>query len=135
MTPAELRALRGRVITPTDEEVCIVLEALRRWTVRKTEFGDSLSLWFNLSQLPAAYDLLHASDQGYPVEGSLKLLVRESALYNALSRALDRMRDDGFAVEVRYQGAVLDRLPAIGNASATEMATDANLTVTVSWSD
>ena len=132
MTPAELRALRGRVITPTDEEVCIVLEALRRWTVRKTEFGD-LSLWFKPSQLPAAYDLLHASDLGIPFVGSLKLLVRESALYNALSRALDRMRDEGFGVEVRYHGASFDRMPEIGDASVTDVWSDASLFVTVSW--
>ena len=125
MTPAELRALRGRVITPTDEEVCIVLEALRRWTVRKTEFGD-LSLWFKPSQHPAAYDLLHASDLGIPFVGSLKLLVRES-------RALDRMRDEGFGVEVRYHGASFDRMPEIGDASVTDVWSDASLFVTVSW--
>jgi len=134
VTPAELRALRERIITPTDDEVTIILDALRRWTVRKTEFGD-LSLSFPMSDFPAVYDLLHKAVNGSLSSGNLRLLVRESALYNAMSQALDRMRYDGFAVEVRYHGAVLDRLPAIGNASATEMATDANLTVTVSWSD
>ena len=133
MTPAELRALRERVVTPTDEEIRIVHDALRRWTVRKTEFGDS-SLSFPMSHFPTAYDLLHASDQGY-FGGSLKLLVRESALYNAMSHALDQMRHAGFKVEVRYGSNIMGKLPALKNESATEMATDSNLTVTVSWAD
>ncbi|NBQ99664.1 MAG: hypothetical protein EBT97_04280 [Actinobacteria bacterium] len=81
------------------------------------------------------FDLLHKAVNGSLSSGNLRLLVRESALYNAMSQALDRLRDDGFTVEVRYHGTTGPRLPEIGNASATGMATDASLNVTVSWAD
>ncbi|NBR00727.1 MAG: hypothetical protein EBT97_09820, partial [Actinobacteria bacterium] len=71
MTPAELRDLRVRAITPTEEEVVVVLDALRRWAVRRTEFGD-LSLSFSMSDFPAVYDLIHKAAHGSLSSGSLR---------------------------------------------------------------
>ena len=124
MTPAELRDIRNRVVATTDEEVDTLLGVLRSWMRRRAECGE-LDLRFPPSGLSHAFQLITKSEMG--------LLIRPSATYNTLSHALDRLRAEGFGVEVRFQGASFDRMPEIGEASATEVMTEASLIVTVSW--
>lgn len=124
MTPAELRDIRNRAVATTDGEVDTLLGALRTWMRGRAECGE-LDLRFPPAGLSHAFQLVTNSDMG--------LLIRPSATYSTLAGALERLRADGFKVEVRYQGASFDRLPEIGDASATDVWSDASLVVTVSW--
>jgi hypothetical protein len=124
VTPAELRDIRNRVVSTTDEEVDTLLEALRTWMRRRAENGE-----LNLRLKPASMATLFEST----VQSEMGLLIRPSATYNTLSGALERLRAEGFKIEVWYQGASFDRMPDIGDASATDVWYDASLFVTVSW--
>lgn len=124
MTPAELRDIRNRVVATTDEEVDTLLGVLRTWMRRRAENGE-LDLRFPPVGMGLAFKTT--------VQSEMSLLIRPSATYNTLAGALERLRAEGFKVEVRYQGASFDRMPEIGDASATDVWSDASLIVTVSW--
>ena len=125
MTPAELREIRNRVDTPTDEEVGILYETLHKWVLRRAEHGET-SAKFALPDFGRAFEML----TGAP----LKLRVRECAVYNALSQALQRMQTDGFIVAVDYTGRKTTKgLDPLGDASPYDLMTNANAAVHVGF--
>ena len=124
MTPAELREIRNRVVTPTDEEVGILYDALHKWVLRRAEHGE-ISARFALPDFARAFEML----TGAP----LKLRVRECAVYNALSQALQRMQDDGFIVVVNYVIGVTKGLDPLGDASPYDLMANPKVSIHVGF--
>lgn len=124
MTPAELREIRNRVVTPTDEEVGILYDALHKWVLRRAEHGE-ISARFALPDFARAFEML----TGAP----LKLRVRECAVYNALSQALQRMQDDGFIVVVNYVSNITKGLDPLGDASPYDLMANPKVSIHVGF--
>jgi hypothetical protein len=129
MTPAELRARAHGAITPTSDEVADVYKALL--TMAATQ-ADSGQLWMSFA-VGSYHSIIHAARKANHPDGN-PVPLRYSASINALALALDRMRDEGFTVEVRYpSGTTLNRLPQNGPPGTGGVGQDT--TVTVSWTD